>query len=75
MKIGLAIAIRIVELCIERSISPKELSAQAGLLKHTMTRILSDENFEPQIEELKKLCDYLEITLRNFFDSYLFCQI
>ncbi|WP_101696684.1 helix-turn-helix domain-containing protein [Clostridium minihomine] len=73
MKIGLAIAIRIVELCIERSISPKELSTQAGLPKHTMTRILYDENFEPRIEELKRLCDHLEITMRDFFDSYLFC--
>lgn len=60
---------RIYELCRERKITPNALSYMAGVPQATVKSILNGESKNPGIATLKKLCDGLEITLMEFFDT------
>ena len=60
---------RIYELCRERKITPNALSYMAGVPQATIKSILNGESKNPGIVTLKKICDGLEITLIEFFDT------
>ena len=60
---------RIVQLCEERGITPNALSYTAGISQSTIKSILNGESRNPGIATLKKICDGLEITLVEFFDT------
>ena len=67
-----AIAIRIIELCKERRITPNGLANLSAVPQSTIKSILNGESKNPGTVTLKKLCDGLGISLRQFFDSDLF---
>ncbi len=67
-----AVANRIVELCKELNITPNALSYRAGVPQSTVKSILNDESLNPGIVTIKKLCDGLEISLPDFFDTDVF---
>ncbi len=67
-----AIANRIIELCKERNITPNALSYRAAVPQSTIKSILNDESLNPGIVTIKKLCDGLEISLPDFFNTDLF---
>ncbi len=60
---------RIYELCRERKITPNALSYMAGVPQATVKSILNGESKNPGIVTLKKLCDGLEISIMEFFDT------
>lgn len=60
---------RIYELCKEREITPNALSYMAGVSQSTIKSILNGESKNPGIVTLKKLCDGLEISIIDFFDT------
>jgi len=60
---------RLYELCRERQITPNALSYMAGVPQATLKSILNGESKNPGIVTLKKLCDGLDITLVEFFDT------
>lgn len=67
-----AVAERIMELCNERNITPNALSYRAAVPQSTIKSILNDESQNPGIVTIKKLCDGLEITLPDFFNTPIF---
>ena len=67
-----AVADRIVELCHERNITPNALSYRSAVPQSTIKSILNNESQNPGIVTVKKLCDELEITLPDFFDTKVF---
>ena len=67
-----AVVERIVELCNNRNITPNALSYRAGVPQSTIKSILNNESLNPGIVTIKKLCDGLEITLSDFFDTDTF---
>ena len=67
-----AIANRILQLCDERHIAVNELASISGVSPSTVYSILNEKSQNPGVVSLKKLCDGLEISLREFFDSDLF---
>lgn len=67
-----ATAIRISELCKEHGITPNGLSNLSGVPQSTVKSILNGESKNPGIVTIKKLCDGLEITLAEFFDTDIF---
>ncbi|HBW37772.1 helix-turn-helix transcriptional regulator [Desulfosporosinus sp. BICA1-9] len=67
-----AIANRIVVLCKERNITPNALSYRAAVPQSTIKSILNDESLNPGIVTIKKLCDGLEISLPDFFNTDVF---
>ena len=69
MTIGEAVKERILELCRERDISINKLCTMSGVTQSTVNNIVSGRNKSVTISTIKKLCDGLEITLVEFFDT------
>ncbi|MBR7178429.1 MAG: helix-turn-helix transcriptional regulator [Oscillospiraceae bacterium] len=72
MRIGEAVRLRILELCRERDLSMNKLSGMCGLTQSTINNIVSGRNNSATVSTIKKICDGLEITIQEFFDSHLF---
>lgn len=70
-----AVAIRIVELCNERKIAINALANLSGVSPSTLYSMLNEKSQNPGVVSIKKLCDGLEISLREFFDSPIFDDI
>lgn len=60
---------RIYELYEERNITPNALSYLAGISQSTVKSILNGESKNSGIVTLKKICDGLDITIVEFFDT------
>lgn len=60
---------RIYELCDQQNITPNALSYRAGISQSTIKSILNGESKNPGIVTIKKICDGLEISLIEFFDT------
>lgn len=67
-----AVAKRILALCDEKQIAVNALANLAGVPPSTVYSMLNEKSQNPGVVSLKKLCDGLEITLREFFDSPIF---
>lgn len=67
-----AVAKRIIELCEEQDIAINSLANISGVSPSTIYSMLNEKSQNPGIVSIKKLCDGLNITLRQFFDSDIF---
>ena len=67
-----AVAARILELCDERNITVNALATNSGISPSTLYSMLNEKSQNPGIISIKKLCDGLEISIREFFDSDFF---
>lgn len=67
-----AVAQRILELCSERNIAVNALANISGVSPSTIYSMLNQKSQNPGVVSIKKICDGLEITVREFFDSPLF---
>ena len=67
-----AVAKRILQLCDERNIAVNTLANISGVSPSTVYSMLNEKSQNPGVVSLQKLCDGLDITLRQFFDSELF---
>lgn len=75
MKTKEAVAMRILELCREKKIAVNTLANISGVSPSTVYSMLNEKSQNPGVVSLKKLCDGLEITLREFFNSPIFDDI
>ncbi len=64
-----AIANRIIQLCNERDIAINELANLSGVAPSTVYSLLNEKSQNPGAVTIKKLCDGLEISLRDFFNT------
>ena len=67
-----AVAQRIIDLCAERNIAVNALANISGVAPSTIYSMLNTKSQNPGVVCIKKICDGLEITVRQFFDSPLF---
>ena len=67
-----AVAQRIIDLCAERNIAVNALANISGVAPSTVYSMLNTKSQNPGVVSIKKICDGLEITVRQFFDSPLF---
>lgn len=72
MTIKIAIQNRILDLCAEREITINKLATICGLTQSTLNNIISGRNNSLTVSTLKKICDGLDITIIEFFDSHHF---
>ena len=66
---------RIRDLCNEQDITPNALSYKSGISQSTIKSILNGESKNPGIVTIKKLCDGLNISLAEFFNTEEFLNI
>lgn len=67
-----AVAERIIELCNKKNIAINALANIAGISPSTLYSVLNKKSQNPGIVTIKKLCDGLEISLYDFFDTETF---
>ncbi len=70
-----AVAKRIIELCNERNIAINALANLSGVSPTTIYSMLNEKSQNPGVVSIKKLCDGIDMTLREFFDSPIFDDI
>lgn len=75
MNVGQAVRERIAELCEEKHITINKLANISGIIQSTLNNIMSGRNNSTTISTIQKICDGLEITVTDFFDSPLFLGI
>lgn len=69
MLIGEATKFRILSLCKQRNISVNRLCTISGITQSTLNNLVSGRNNSVTISTIKKLCDGLDISIVEFFDS------
>ncbi len=67
-----AVAKRIIQLCDERHITINTLADLSGISPSTVYSMLNEKSMNPGVVSIKKLCDGLDISIRDFFNSDLF---
>ena len=72
MTISEAVIRRLFELCNERQITINKLSTISGVTQSTVSDIVNGTTASARMDTIKKLCDGLEISVHQFFDSPLF---
>ena len=70
-----AVAARILELCNQRNIAVNALANISGIPPSTIYSMLNTKSQNPGVVSIKKLCDGLDISIREFFSSPLFDDI
>lgn len=69
MKIKDAVAQRIIDLCKEKNIAINALGNISGVNQSTIYSILNTKSQNPGVVTLQKICDGLEISIRDFLTS------
>ncbi|MBQ7756580.1 MAG: helix-turn-helix transcriptional regulator, partial [Oscillospiraceae bacterium] len=69
MNISQAVAERIIELCKERNITVNKLSTISGVTQSTVNDIVNHRARNIGVVTIKKLCDGLEISITEFFET------
>lgn len=72
MNITNAVKKRFEELCYERNINFCQLASMSGVPYTTVKSIFYGQSKNPGISTIKKLCDGLEISITDFFDTEYF---
>ncbi|MBE6848703.1 MAG: helix-turn-helix transcriptional regulator [Ruminococcus sp.] len=75
MNISEAVAARILELCAAKRITVNKLSNISGVTQSTVNDIVNHRAKNIGIVTIKKLCDGLEITITDFFDTASFREL
>ena len=75
LNIGEAVKLRIIELCEQRNITINKLATISGVTQSTLNNIVGGRNNSTTISTIKKLCDGLEITIQEFFNSEFFSNL
>ena len=72
MGIKNAVVLRIKELCKQKGIKFNTLATSSGVTPSTVYSMLDESRKDIGIIVLKKLCDGVDITITEFFNSDLF---
>ena len=75
MNIGEAVRLRIKELCVQNDITLNKLATISGITQSTLNNIISGRNNSATVATVKKICDGLDITIQDFFNSELFSDL
>lgn len=75
MNISQAVIKRIDELCRDRNLTINALCNLSGVTQSTVNDIVNGTTYNAGVATIKKLCDGLEISVRDFFNSDLFSNL
>lgn len=67
-----AIVLRFKEICLERNIKFNELATLSGVTPSTVYSMMDNKRKDISVNTVKRLCDGLEISIIDFFDSPIF---
>ena len=70
-----AVAKRIQTLCAERGMTVNALANKCGIEPSTIYSMLGAKSKNPGVITIQKLCDGLEISVKDFFNDPLFEEL
>ena len=75
MNVKDAVILRLQEICAENNITYNDLANRSGITPSTIYSMMDKSRRDISIITIKKICDGLEITLSDFFDSKIFDEL
>ncbi len=72
MRIKDAVVVRFQQLCRERRMAYNELATLSGVTPSTVYSMMNETRRDVSVVTVKKLCDGLDISIQEFFNSDLF---
>ena len=72
MKAQQAIVTRIGDICRQHKVSVNGLAYLAGVAPSTVKNIMRGNSLNPGVVTIAKLCNGLDISLRDFFNDEIF---
>ena len=75
MNVKQAVVMRFREIMKDREMKPNELANLSGVTPSTVYSMLDERRKELSINVIKKLCDGLDMTLGEFFNTALFNEL
>ena len=75
MKAYEAVVKRITELCHTRNISIDQLAYRSGMAPSTLKNIIHGNSKNPGITTIQKLCNGLDISMPDFFNTEYFWNL
>ncbi|WP_066645969.1 helix-turn-helix domain-containing protein [Christensenella timonensis] len=75
MNISQAVRKRILQICKANGLSVNALSNQSGVTQSTVNNIVNGPTYNVGIATIKKLCDGVNMSIRDFFDCDLFDDV
>lgn len=75
MNISEAVSERILELCRDNGITVNKLSTISGVTQSTVNDIVNRRSKNIGIVTIKKLCDGLNISITDFFNTSTFSRL
>ena len=72
MKVSDAIAWKLQQICIDHDISVNKLAEISMLTQSTVQNIVSGVSKNPKLLTIFRICDGLNMTLKDFFDEEYF---
>ena len=67
-----AVGLRIQVLCAKYEITVNELARKCGVAPSTIYSMMNEKSKNPGVVSLQKICDGLDISVREFFNDSLF---
>ena len=67
-----AVAERIIQICRERNMAINALANISGVSPSTIYSMLNEKSQNPGVVSIKKICDGIDISVRDFFNCDLF---
>ena len=74
MKYTQAIALRLRELLFQKQITKSELADKCKLSRTTVNLLATGKTAHVSFSSLVKICNILDISLYDFFNSLIFCD-
>jgi len=75
VKLSKAISIKILSICDEKDISVNRLASICCLTQSTVQNLITGKSKNPKMLTIIRICEGLEIPLKDFFDDKLFLNI
>lgn len=75
MKISEAVAQRILKLCSMYNVSINKLAIMSGLTQSTLQSVICGKSKNPTCLTVARICDSLNIEIKEFFNDELFSNI
>ena len=75
MRLSKAISEKILKICIEKDITPNRLASICCLTQSTVQNLVNGKSRNPKLLTIIRICEGLNIDLKDFFDDELFATI
>ncbi len=75
MKLSEAISQKIKNICIEKNITPNKLANICCLTQSTVQKLVVGQSKNPKLLTIIRICEGLNMSLKEFFDDELFSKI